>query len=612
MPADKTDDTILKEARERFDESEDGTRETRDAAYEDIRFGRLAEQWDKEVERTRRKEGRPCLTINKLPAFIRQVVNESRQNKPSILVRPVDNGADVETAEVLSGLIRSIERSSAADVAYDTAIDHSVSGGIGFFEIGIDYAHEESFDLECRISRIANPLMVHWDPDSTAFDASDWSYAFVSDWLSTEKFKERYPKADAVSWDGDSTREYVNQWTLDDKVRVAVYWLRTEKTRRIVKLSNGMVVRTDEYEAVKDALEADGITVVAEREVRYFEVTRRLINGVDVLEEDPWPGSTIPICPVWGEEVIVDGTRHFRSMIRDARDPQLMFNFWRSATTELVAMAPRAPFVGPQGFVPAGHEEKWLTANNRSWPYLEYAGNTAPRREAFAGIPAGALQEALNASDDMKAIIGIYDPSLGARSNETSGRAILARQRESDVSNYHFIDNLSRAIRYAGKVLVEVIPSVYNARQTVRILGEDMAEKVVRLAAQGGGDSAGPATAEQSERLYDLSVGKYDVEVKTGPSYSTQREETRETLIAIMREVPGAAALIGDIAAEHMDFQGADKVAGRLRMLLPPNIQAAEGIPVAAPVIPGAPTAPPGTPAGPPAFGAANPVQATP
>lgn len=593
-------ESALVAARERFKESEDGSSYVREAAYEDMKFARMADQWPDAVRKQRESEGRPCLTINKLPAFIRQVVNDSRQNKPGIKVSPVDNGADVQTAEVIGGLIRNIERSSDADIAYDTAIDHAVSGGLGFFRIAIDYVSPESFDLECRIGRIPNPFMVHWDTNSTAFDASDWAYAFVSDFLTEDEFKQRYPKAEPVSFEGDS-KDFTSYWLADDKIRISEYWKREEKKRKLFLLvdpeGQPTAIREDDLpklarrqaeagyidvsgmsddELIAGYISMNGLTLAREREVAYHEVKRCIMSGVEILEETPWPGSTIPICPVWGEEVYLDGRRHFRSMIRDAVDPQKMFNFWRSATTELVALAPRAPWVGPQGFVPKGHEGKWQTANTRSYGYLEYADNKQPKREAFAGVPAGALQEALNASDDMKSIIGIYDASLGARSNETSGRAIMARQREADVSNFHFIDNLARAIRYAGRVLVDVIPSVYSERQAVRILGEDAKEKIVHLTQQDGGSHQDGVDGEPA--LYNLSVGEYDVTVATGPSYATQREETRETLVEIMSRVPEAGPLIGDVLLEHMDFPGADRVAKRLQAMLPPQIQQAEGL----------------------------------
>lgn len=606
MP-DKTSEPIIKEALERFKESQDGTLFSRQAYEDDTRFARLSDQWPDDIKKQRQKEGRPCHTINKLPALIRQVANESRQNKPSIVVRPVDNGADPDTAEVISGLIRSIERNKAG-IAYDTAIDHALSGGFGFFEIGIDYAHDETFDMECVIKRIPNALMVHWDSNSTEFDSSDWCYAFVSDLLTKEEFKKRYPKAEEVSFDGSSADDHMTAWSGDKElVRVAAYWLREECTRTLLMLQgpNGMVnVREDALpNLAKQALKNTGVDLggqlkdaelaklylqlmqlqqVREREVTYHEVTRKIISGAEVLEGDgddgKWPGSTIPICPVWGEEIILDGKRHFRSMIRDAKDPQAMHNFWRSATTELVALAPRAPWVGPKGFVPKGMEQKWATANNRSHAYLEYepvAGAAAPQRQAFAGVPAGALQEAVSANEDMQAITGIYPSSIGARSNETSGKAILTRERQGDVSNFHFIDNLSRAIEGAGRILVEIIPSVYTQRETIRILGDDMKEKVVKLGQQEGNQDP---SGQGQERLYDLSVGKYDVEVETGPSFATQREETRETLIELMRAVPQSASILGDVMIEHMDFQGADKIAKRLQMLLPPQIQQMEGI----------------------------------
>ncbi len=630
-----SNDDLIREARDRLHESETVSDDNRRNFEEDIDFARMANQWPEQIKKQRELEGRPCLTINKLPAFIRSVVNESRQSKPGVKVSPVDSGADVDTAEVISGLIRSIERDSMADVAYDTAIDQAVSGGFGFFRISIDYAHEDSFDLVAKIERVPNSLMVHWDVSSTSFDASDWGYAFVSDFLTQEEFKRRYPKATPVSFEAGD-QEWHQDWVQDDSVRISEYWSRQENEREIIQLSDGRVMRADSLpnvarqffaaggvelggmlkddELTQAFMAVNGLTETRRRKAKFHTVTRRLMTGVEVLEEEEWPGSTIPICPVWGEEIFHKGRRYFKSMIRDARDPQAMFNFWRSATTELVALAPRAPWVGPVGFVPKGHEAKWSSANTRSHAFLEYdpsAGGSPPRREAFAGVPAGALQEAMNASDDIKAITGIYDSSLGARSNETSGRAIMAREAQGDVANFHFKDNLARAIGYAGRVLVEIIPSIYSPRETIRILGEDSKEKVVRLTMEDGG-SVLPGI-EGEPRLYNLAVGRYDVTVASGPTTATQREETRETLIEIMRAVPDSAALLGDVLLEHMDFVGADKVSKRLQAMLPPQVMAAEGItpppmPMGAPgqmppamnpnQMPGAAPQQPGTPPG--------------
>ena len=593
------DDDIIKDALEQFEESEQSSTENRASYLSDTRFARLSDQWPDKVKNQREKEGRPALTINKLPALIRSVVNESRQNRPAIKVAPVDNGADEDTAEVIGGLVKSIERNSNAEVAYNTAIDHAVTGGFGFFRIDIDYANEESFDMEAVINRIPNPLTVHWDASTTEFDASDWRYAFVSQMMDKDKFKKEYPDAAAVDFEGSTTNEdQQNQWSGDtDEVRLAEYYVRSKEQRTIVQLQmpDGAmeIVREDmlaematEYfgrggmdlgsasdeDKVRAYMEAAQIQEQQRREADYFKVVRYLVNGSDVLETTPWPGSSIPICPVWGDEVYDEGRRIFRSMIRDAKDPQLMFNYWRSASTELVALAPKAPWVGPVGFVPKGHEDKWANANTRSYSHLEYEGNIPPQRQAFAGVPAGALQEAMNANDDMKAITGIFDSSLGARSNETSGKAILARERQGDVSNFHFLDNLSRAIRYAGTILVDIIPAVYSTRQTIRTLGDDSKQNVVKLTQESGevnGENGKP-------KLYNLSVGKYDVTVSTGPTFATQREETRETLIEIMRQVPDAAPFIGDVLMDHMDFVGADRIAKRLSHLLPPEVRQAE------------------------------------
>lgn len=558
-------DDIIKDAVERFEESQEGSAHIRADGRDDIEFGRLAKQWPDQIKKQRELEGRPCLTINRLPSFIRQVVNDARQNNPSIKVTPAEDG-DVDTAEVIGGLIKSIERRSNAPVAYDTALENAVSNGFGFFRVTTDYVDQYSFDQEAKIERISNPFSVHWDTNSTAFDASDWEYGFVSDFLTKDEFARKYPKAAPVSFDAGSD-EGMADWVDGEKIRVAEYWLREASEKKLLLMSDGSVMREDEIPSdVKEFLSAQGIVPVQDRMATVYTVKQRIITAQEILDEKDWPGTMIPICPVWGEEIVFDGRRHFRSLIRDARDPQAMFNFWRSSSTEMVALAPRAPWLVEEGGIPRGHEEAWRTANTRSHAYLVYTrGGAAPQRQPFPSVPAGAIQEALNAADDMKAIMGIYDASLGARSNETSGKAILARQREGDVSTFHFIDNLSRAIAYCGRVLVEIMPSIYSQRQAIQILGEDDAPKMIKL---------GEANADG--KIYNLDVGRYDVSVKTGPSFTTQREEATQAITEIMRAVPSAAPVLGDMLLRNMDWPGADVVSKRLKMLLPKPIQEAE------------------------------------
>lgn len=574
-------DQILTDALERFKASESGSSINREHSLEDTRFARLGEQWPAAILTQRQQEGRPALTINRMPSFIRQVVNDARQNKPSMSVHPVDNG-DYDAAQVIGGLLRSIERASNADVAYDTALDNAVTGGFGFFRATIDYVHPTSFDKELRIERISNPHSVHWDTGTVETDASDWEYAFVSDWLTERDFKRQFPKGKPIDFQGG--RGDAPGWFDEKKVRVSEYFLREERKQKLYLFPDGQALSAKQVMAQAEELLAEfgmpkpanadvalrmlsditGIAPTKERETTLMTVKVRKLNGVEVLDENDWPGSLIPIAPVWGEEVVLEGRRYYRSLIRDARDPQMMFNFWRSATTELVALAPRAPWVVQAGSIPDESKHKWDTANSRAHAYLEFEGDVRPERQPFAGVPAGAMQEALSAADDLKSITGIYDAALGAKSNETSGRAIIARQRESDVGTFHFIDNLSRAIRYMGNVLVEAVPSVYSERQSIQILGTDDAPKVIRLAQTAG---APPSAEDPDGKIYNIAVGQYDVTVQVGPSFTTQRQEAAQAMMELVRAQPQAAIMLGDLIVKAMDWPEADVAAKRIKLV---------------------------------------------
>ena len=556
------DNDIIKEAREAFELCEDAETENREQSLDDLKFARLGEQWPEGVKKARDDEHRPCLTINRMPAFIRQVVNDARRNKPAIRVHPVDSHADIETAKVLDGLIRNIEVSSNADAAYDTAIDFAVSCGIGYFRVDVDFAEDDSFDLDLRVNRISNPFSVYRDPRSTAVDSSDWNLAFVTELLPKEDFEKQYPDVDTGDWEADSKDTEDDTWITSDSVRVAEYWTRDEIEKEILLMTNGEILDADVYEKQREYYEVNGIVPQSSRMTKSHRVIQRLLGGADVLSEKEWAGRYIPIIPVYGEEVVVGEKRHFMSLIHFARDSQVMYNYWRTAAAELVALAPKAPWIGPTGaFVTDA--DKWASANISTHPYIEYDGQVPPQRQAFAGVPAGALQEALNSSDDMKAVMGMFDASLGDRSNEVSGRAIMARQREGDISTFHFIDNMTRAIRHAGKCLIDLIPHVYSEARVIRVLGEDEQPQTVQI------NQPMQVPDEPEPRIYDLTAGRYDIAVKAGPNFTTMREEAATQMMELLRAFPQAAPVIGDIVARNLDWPGAEEISERLKQLIP-------------------------------------------
>lgn len=560
-------DDLIKEARDAFDDIADHEAAQRQQFDDNVRFSMLEEQWPDAIRRQRELEGRPCLTVNRLAVLGRQVVNDARMNKPGIIVSPADGDADPETAEIFNGLIRNIEATSNAEVAYDTALEHAVFGGLGYFRINTAYTSDDTFEQDIVIERIANALSVYGDCYSTAADSSDWNVAFVTDLITKAEFKRRYKGADAVDWESDAWREAGPPWIDGDQVMIAEWWKRDEVKRPIVLLSDGTVMEAEDYAAQKDLFDALGLIVEGERDVRSHKVTQRIMSGAEELSKVEWAGRYIPIVPVYGTEVNYRGRRSFRSLIQGAMDAQRMFNYWRSTATELVALAPKTPFIGPKGaFVTdAG---KWATANAQSHAFIEYDGATPPQRQPFASIPAGAVQEALNAADDIKATVGIFDAGIGARSNETSGKAIRARQLESDVSTFHFIDNLSRAIRHAGRILIDLIPQVYSVERVVRVIGKDGTPDMATVNTQAIDEETGEIV-----RIYDLGVGKYDCIVKAGPSFSSQREEAAAQMIDLIRAYPDAAPVIGDLLAKNLDWPGAEEVAERLEKMLPEQLR---------------------------------------
>src|SRR5829696_1152054 len=246
----RSPEDILAEAKESYDLAYEAWQHNRDAALDDIKFARLGEQWPDEVLAQRKLDERPCLTVNKLPSFIRQVVNDSRQNKPSMVVHPVDSSGDTHTADIINGLIRNIEYTSNADVTYDTSIESAVTGGYGYFHIGLDYAYDDAFDLDIQIDRVSDPLAIFGDPFATAADSSDWNSAHAVEMMRKRDFEAEYPDAKPVDFAGEYGELDGSVWIDREKQSVmrAEYWTRSPIKKKILLLSDQQVVDAKIFE----------------------------------------------------------------------------------------------------------------------------------------------------------------------------------------------------------------------------------------------------------------------------------------------------------------------------------------------------------------------------
>lgn len=563
QPEETKDSTasLLESARQRFKLAAEAEGDYRKEALDDQKFV-IGEHWPEEAKRDRYADGRPCLTVNKIPQFIRQITNDQRQNRPAIKISPVDDNADVETAKILQGIIRHIEYNSGADVAYDTAFESAVIHGRGWFRILTKYLTELSFDQELIIEAVPNPFSVYPDPASVKPDGSDMQYLFIEEFLALEEYKERYPDSEISGVDATQTNgASAPDWMTGEKVRVVEYFYKEVKEEPIVLLKSGEVVKRADLpkDFPKD--------MIAKERVAEIPVIKwAKLNGVEILEEREWIGNYIPVVPVLGAQYFVDGKRVLEGIVRHAKDSARLYNMWVSTETETISLAPRAPFIGYEGQF-TGHEAKWRTAHKKSHAYLEIKPTTIggqpapfPQRQVYEP-PIQALTMAKGqASDDMKATTGIYDASLGARSNENSGVAIQRRNMQAQTSNFHFVDNLGRSIRQAGRILVDLIPKIYDTERAIRIIGEDGEEEIVKINAVLG------------DKTVDLSLGKYDAVCETGPSYATKRQEGLAVMMELLKSMPVVGQAAPDLITKNVDFPMAKEVSDRIRKMLPPGI----------------------------------------
>lgn len=547
---------LLDEAKERYRTAVDGWSEVYDAAARDIDFAYdIGEgQWPDDVRQAR--GSRPTITVNKIQKFLRQVRADQMMNRARIKVIPVDDRADVQTAELYNGLIRQIEYQSSAEIAYDTAYASAIAASVGYFRIATDYAADDSFDQDICIKRILDPLAVHFDPSSVEFTMDDARYCFVESYVTKEEYQKRYEGDNPIDWDGE--RDIFGDWLDGERVRICEYFYKKPVQKKIAELSDKSVIEIGGENRREDFAPY----IVRERTVETHEVRVATLSGREVLEEKIWPGKHIPIIPVFGDEIVSGGKRHYLSLARGARGPQQMYNYWVTAATETVALTPKSPFIIDHRQI-KGYEREWNEANIKNTMYIRYnavPGLNKPAREPQGQVPSGIMAMLQSTAMDIEDHLGRYEAALGKPSNERSGKAIQARVAQSDKGSYQFVDNLTRAIIYCGKQLIDLIPKIYDSTRVVQIMGETGEARTAAL----NSEEIDPRTGNPV-RVNDLSIGKYDLIASLGASYSSKRQEMVQMMIEAMQYAPAVAPVIAPLIFKYSDWPGAQEVAEELK-----------------------------------------------
>lgn len=532
-------------------------------ALQDVKFA-AGDQWPVEIQNSRNVEARPCLTINKIDAYIRQVTNQQRMQRPRIKVHPVNNLADYKIAQVIEGITRHIEVNSNADTAYDTAFDYAVRMGWGFWRINTRYVSEDSFDQDIFIDTIDNPFTVYFDPNSILPDGSDAERCLITTVIDKKIFREQYPGADdGASFTQRSTGDDTASWVTKEDIRLAEYFYIERQRSKLYLLSDGSRHFADS-DSFFERVEAAGLTVVDERDSFRKAVKWCKMTAMEVLEERTLPGKYIPVVPCYGAQVIVDDKRKKYGLVRFAKDPQRMYNFWRTSMTESVALAPKAKWLLAEG-QDEGHENEWALANIKSTPVLRYKqkdieGQPAPvpTRLQPEPPPQGIMEAAGAISADLQMVLGIMDPNQ-LPSGNISGKALQGQQNQVDLSNFHFYDNMTRSIRHTGKIILDLIPKIYDTQRVMRIIGADGQPDLVTINEQSA----------VGEVLNNVTVGEYDVVMDTGPGFQSKRQQAVESMMPLLTGNQELFNIAGDLVFRNMDFPGADVIADRLAAMNP-------------------------------------------
>lgn len=534
---------------------------------DDLRFAAL-DQWPEEIRKER--NGRLMLTLDKINQGVKAVIGDMRDNRPSIKILPVDDGADVETAKVFTGLFRTIEQTSNATSVYLGAAEFQVKCGFGVWRIVNEFASHDVFEQDIFIKRVKNPLNWSFDPMANEITKHDGRWVFGLSQMHKEDFKKEFPEVEPKDIDEMFDGEGFGDWTDDKDVIFAEYYEKIPKKKRLCLLSNGHTIDKDKLdEETLNVIGMSGVTVIKERQVDSYEIHYYKVTGKTEFDHQVLPWQYFPVIPVYGEIDNIEGEEIIRGLVRPAKDPQRLYNYVSSADVEQAALQPKAPYIGTAKMF-AKWKSMWYRANKDNLPFLPYtpdpgAPGMRPERSQPPVASSAYIQRAQIAESDIKSAMGVHEASFGQESNAISGKAKLIEQQSGIVTNSVYMANLATAIEHTGRVIVDMIPHIYDTMRVLRITGEDGQDEEVQVNR--------PYLSADGKRIeHDLTRGKYDVRVSVGPSYKTKRAEAVETLFQMAQSMPIIAQIAPDLIAKNLDIPHADELEARLRKMLPPGL----------------------------------------
>ena len=633
--ADKVKD-FLATASKRLKMAVEADNDNRCSAIDDLKFAN-GDQWDSQEKKRRADKGRPALQINLLPKFIDQVVGDMLHNTPTIKITPVDSRADAQIAKIRQGIIANIEYQSNAKGIYGYAARQMVTCGYGAWRVLTRYCDENPFQQEIYLEGIRNPFLIYMDPTAKDQNYADAKWGFLLEKVPVDEFKDRYPNVDVPSstldiWGTTGTDQ--EMWFDDNTVTVAEYFCKSKRKQTVHQLDDGSVITDEDYQKMKSQYE-DSVTkslesvlqpkpvsamaappqampqaappavpqqpqaqlptpipeILNTKETDVDIIRQWIITGNEIidgeLEGNIFPGKYIPLILLKGKELNIEGKNYVYSLIRHAKDPQKLVNYWNTSAAETIALAPKAPWLGtPRQF--EGFEEDYASANVENFAFLKYNPDPEapgpPQRTTPGQPPTAIFEQIRRGEENVKSVIGMFNADVGAPGSEQTGVAIRARQRPGDISTYEFGENWSRAILYTGKIINEMIPEVYDTERDIRVKNDDGSETFVPVNTTVGNavkqitknpqrfQGLDPQQLRKmmskdgtDARFNDVTCGKYDVIVKIGPSYATQREESAALLMQLVQAMPQQMAVAADLIVENMDFKSSDELSKRLR-----------------------------------------------
>lgn len=453
--------------------------------------------------------------FNRIRRVINLISGHQRKNRKSTICVPVENG-DQDTADQFSKILIWINNQEQVLETISESFHGALVTGMNLMQVWIDYRNDP-VSGNIKVDNCSyNSFLI--DPYFRKADLSDCNAIWKRSFLTKPECISLMPsRADEILDlpfnDSGTGRDgkfqfmpesynygYKNLLTYDE------FYYRDYRTQRM--LVDSQTGETQEWKGDKDEnldafLETYPQITMIESEVPTVKLAiviqgKVMYDGPNPLGIDQYP--FIPVFAYYNPQMPYFPQR-IQGVVRGLRDAQYLYNRRRIIELDILESQINSGWIYKENAL-VNPEDVFLSGQGRGLALKEEASMADVQQIQAPQVPPSMIQLSELLAKEVMEISGVNEELLGSADDDKAGILSMLRQGAGLTTLQVLFDNLDRAQRLLGKLMIDLIQNNFTPGKVKKILEGE----------------------EPSQQFYNKAFGRYHAVVEDGVNTGTQKQ----------------------------------------------------------------------------------------